>query len=629
MQEIFMEKNFWITSYESGNFLTDWTIHTSDAIALDYRAFADFVAYLTEIVENLVKESTLTSFWKYLQAYQAYYLMANTKTFVNPTLMWSHGSGALDKLWNVLANSDAKKYVKGLKAKFPHKIIENVYRTVFLGSGHNREAKTKILKNIGELKKSFEKNVRANNDYILFSNEETAQILGLGKTSLYRAKCRAQKMGEEGYLYYTRPRVIEGLLKFIDNRELRKFVYESFLKTTQDCEHLAKNEVIYNKVLGLKKEYAALHGKESYADLVFDKYVLTKNQTASFLDHALSELDQLFFCKQDVNELFLQDYPEEVMQVWDYPYYLQKYTTSTISKKNGFSKHFRFSVTFPKILEKISNVFDITFEKLSEKDNRVVYKVLDNKSSKSSIWVIQPYHTKRDSTAYAVLLAAGHKKDKGYQPCVQFVNLNLTSRESMQYHELRNTVHELGHALHADLIFSAEDYCTTGMGFDLIEMPSQFLEQWCSDFKGCFEFSDGALDEKDFKKVSFNHKFQYLMAMESLLLSYKSFYDLTVDAKLYSNKRLINKVIEARHSVGKMFQPQFDASFLNCNPEMDNFDHYIYFFAENISLALYKNTELRDYRKLFKTFSQDRSILKQFLAETVDFRKIDLISFFN
>ena len=84
-----------------------------------------------------------------------------------------------------------------------------------------------------------------------------------------------------------------------------------------------------------------------------------------------------------------------------------------------------------------------------------------------------------------------------------------------------------------------------------------------------------------------------------------------------------------RHSVGKMFQPQFDSSFLNCNPEMDNFDHYIYFFSENIALSLYKSTDLVDYRKLFKTFSQNRGALKDFLAEKVDFKKIDLVSFFD
>lgn len=625
-----MEQNFWINSYKTGTFLTDWVIHTSDAIALDYKVFAEFVNYLVDAVEDIVEQSTLTSFWKYLEAYQAYYLMANTKHFVNPSLMWSHGTGALDKLWNALANGCAKKYVKRVKTKFPLKIVENVYTTVFLGAGHNKESKEKVLGSINKLKKEFESNLRANKDYMLFSFEETEKIIGLGKTSLYRAKCRAEKRGEQGYLYYTQPRVVEGLLKFIADRDLRKFVYDSFLKTTQECENLARNEIIYNKVMGLKKEYANLHGKESYADLVFDKYVLTKNQTSAFLEHAQCELEQLFsICKQDVNELFQVDYPEDTMQVWDYPYYLQKYTNSIVSKKNGFSKHFNFEATFPKILEKIESTFGISFEVLSKKDNRVVYKVSDTKSTKTSIWVIQPYHTKRDSTAYAVLLSPGHKKTVGYQPCVQFINLNLTSRDSMQYHELRNTVHELGHAIHADLIFSAEDYCTTGMGFDLIEMPSQFLEQWCSSFEGCFEFSDGSLAKSDFKKVSFNHKFQYLMAMESLLLSYKSFYDLSVDANLYSNKKLLNKVREMRHSVGKMFQPQFDSSFLNCNPAMDNFDHYIYFFAENIALSLYKTIGPENYRKLFKMFSQNRAVLKDFLAEKVDFKKIDLVSFFD
>ena len=130
-----MEQNFWITSYKTGTFLTDWSITTSVAIALDYKVFAEFVTYLVNTVENIVEQSTLASFWKYLEAYQAYYLMANTKHFVNPTLMWSHGKGALDKLWNALANGEAKKYVKRVKAKFPLKVVDNVYTTVFLEIG--------------------------------------------------------------------------------------------------------------------------------------------------------------------------------------------------------------------------------------------------------------------------------------------------------------------------------------------------------------------------------------------------------------------------------------------------------------------------------------------------------------
>lgn len=625
-----MEQNFWIKSYKEGNFLTDWSVITADAYALDYRIFTDFISFLVDLVETTNQKSTLTSFWTYMQAYQAYHLMSNTKNFVNPSLMWSHGGGALDKLWNVLAGADAKKYLKRLKDKFPLKVISNVYTIIFLGGGHHKEEKAKILSSIAALKKEFEKNVKSNKDYMLFSLEEAEKIAGLGKTSLYRAKERAKKMGQEGYLYYTRPRVVEGLLKFIADKNLRKFVYESFLKTTQDCEHLAKNEAIYNKVLGLKKEYAALHGKSSYAELIFDNYVLTKTQTSNFLQTAFEELDALVFgCKKEIKDLFDKDHGEEEMQVWDYPYYLQKYSSSILSKKNGFSKHFNFEISFPKILAKVSEVFSINFEVLSKSDNRVVYKVTDSKTSKTSIWIVQPYHTKKDSTAYAVLLTGGYKKDVGYQPCVQFINLNLTSRVGMQYHELRNIVHELGHAIHADLIFSVEDYCTSGMGFDLIEMPSQFLEQWCATYEGCLEFSDSNLLLRDFNKVNFNHKFQYLMAMESLLLSYKCFYDLSVEAKLYSNKRLLRRIREVRHSVGSMFQPQFDSSFLSCDPKMDNFAHYIYFFAENIALSLYKSTKSEDYRNLFKTFSGNKSALKEFLSSNVEFKKTDLLSFFN
>ena len=198
----------------------------------------------------------------------------------------------------------------------------------------------------------------------------------------------------------------------------------------------------------------------------------------------------------------------------------------------------------------------------------------------------------------------------------------------MNFYNIRSTIHEMGHAFHS--FFSDNETKKDTFGWDLIELPSQFLENLAYRYDFLSKISSSPyLSKRVFKEEINNLTFNDILYLYKNIVDFKTSFELNKNINPYSNKRLIKKIIKKRHSVGNYRNPfsETEHSF-NCN-EYDYFANYIYFFSENIAKELALIYDTHDFRELFENFDLDKREFKDFLQSKFDINQVDLIKMFS
>lgn len=621
-----------ISAYENNSL---WEKIALTEIAGEEYVYSDWSLLLNHLfkkIESCWEAKTVESFYEFKKVYQVYYYILNFKQHVCPKAKFGRLSVLLDKLWNeYLGAAASKAYLRELRKKSLREDIANLYSELFLGTGWHAEKKQKLAEKIEALEKEFKANARKSNAFYVFSLQDKLTYLSNFKaTTLQKAKKRAESRKLEGYLFSFENDQIRILLANIENREKRQEIYEAFLESSKNCEYLAENEKILNKILALKKELSQLYGHDNYAELVLSRYLLTKNQTEAFLTESYSQMSVILSeSRGEMEKMFKADGFEGCIQVWDYPYYHRKFKAAHV-KGLTLSEYFTYEKSFPKIMRDIGALFSLNISWKGAANGSDVYEIQDAKSQRKAYWIISPFiRSKAETNPYELDLCSHTKQSRGYTPSAQFIHLRLPKNGKMSYVNVQNSVHEIGHALHS--FFKKQEILKDSdtMGYDLVELPSQFLEQLSYDYAFVKRWATKFLSKKLFDKVVKEQKFNGIFYMEESLINFMAFFDMNYAARAYSNKRLLQRIVSQRHSIGEFYHPGKEPVYFNKDHKYEYFGNYVYFFSENIARALFRATAYQDYRKVYVLFAGSIAALKAFLSQHVDFSEIDMFDFFE
>ena len=365
--------------------------------------------------------------------------------------------------------------------------------------GEARQRFADIKQRMAELSTQFSNHVLdATHGWYLHVTDK-AKLSGIPASAVAMYQQIAQDKQLDGYVISLDIPAYLPAMQYADDAELRESLYRAYttrasaLGLAIDGDPLAwDNSAIIDEILALRLELAKLLGFDNYAERsLATKMAESPAQVIGFLEDLAER--SLPIAKADYAELedFAKQQGAEVVNAWDVPYYSEKLR---LAKYDLSQEQLRPYFPAEKVIEGmfavVKRLFDIDIE-----------AVTDFESYHSDV---RFYHIKQGGELVARFyldLFAREKKRGGawmadcrvrrinngeLQLPVAYLTCNFTPPTAdtpslLTHNEVTTLFHEFGHGLHHMLtqIDCAAVSGINGVAWDAVELPSQFLENWC------------------------------------------------------------------------------------------------------------------------------------------------------
>ncbi len=376
-------------------------------------------------------------------------------------------------------------------------LLEKTYKS-FARNGANlngadKEKMRDINKELSQLSIEFsEHNLAEINEYALLITNE-ADLAGLPDFAKEAAKATAQKQKKEGWVFTLQYTSFGPFLQYADNRELRKQLWLASNKKGFNGDK-NDNQTIVQKIVQLRHNKAVLLGYKTWANYVLEermaetpeKVMAFENDVLNYAKPAaIRELTELTdFAKK-------QGFTENVLQRWDVSYYSEKLKKEKFSINDEILKpYFKLENVLDGLFGLSNKLYGLTF-----KENKAIpvwhadvkaYEIFDEKGQLLSVWYGDyfPREGKRAGAWNTTTQAQHFENGKDIRPHVlnicNFTKPTDTKPSLLTFREVETLYHEFGHALHSMLSHAKyEAVSGTSVSWDFVELPSQFMENFC------------------------------------------------------------------------------------------------------------------------------------------------------
>ena len=355
-----------------------------------------------------------------------------------------------------------------------------------------------IVTRLSELNSQFSNNVLdATMGWEKIVTDEN-QLKGLPESALQAAKQSAQNKGVEGYRFTLEIPSYLPVMTYCENRRLREEMYRAFVtRASEQGPNAGKwdNSAVMEEILTLRVELAKLLGFEHYTDLsLATKMAENPQQVFDFLknlavrckpqgEKELAELEE--FCKTTENVTALEP--------WDITFYSEKQKQAQYSiNDEELRPYFPEDRVLSGLFELIKRIFNIrTVERFGvdtwHKDVRFFDLIDETDEVRGSFYLdLYAREHKRGGAWMDDCIGRKRKADGSLQKPVAYLTCNFNAPIGDQpalftHDEVTTLFHEFGHGIHHMLtqIDIGEVAGINGVPGDAVELPSQFLENWC------------------------------------------------------------------------------------------------------------------------------------------------------
>lgn len=420
------------------------------------------------------------------------------------------------------------------------KVVNNALRDFTL-SGIDLEASKQtrfgeIKKRLSELSSKYSENVLDATHAWSKVIEDAQALEGLPASSLAAAKQAAEAKSQEGYLLTLDIPCYLAVMTYCENRSLRQEMYTAY--TTRASEEGPfpgewDNNPLMTEILALKDELAQLLGFANYAERsIATKMTTHTDQVFEFLNNLATK--SLPAARAELFELqeFAQDnYHLDTMFAWDLPFYSEKLKQEKYAiSQEALRPWFPYDRVLEGMFTVASRLFDVSFEEVDDCDrwheDVRFFTILAQGEVIASFYLdVYARPHKRGGAWMADCKVRRRNQDGSIQLPVAFLTCNFNGPVGdapalLTHNEVTTLFHEFGHGLHHMLTQVEESSVSgiNGVAWDAVELPSQFMENWCWEkdaiplMSGHYETGD-ALPDDMLDKMLAAKNFQSAMQM--------------------------------------------------------------------------------------------------------------------
>lgn len=323
---------------------------------------------------------------------------------------------------------------------------------------------------------------------------DPADLDGLPATAIDAARQAAKEKKKNGWIITLHSPSMSPFLTYSTRRELRQQLWMAY---NTICTHADKrnNTEVVRRIVDLCREEAQILGYKCYADYVLEERMAKDQQTVYKLLHQLIDaykptaLKELESIRQHARELEGNDFE---LKPWDVAYYSNKLQEKLYNINSEMLRpYLELSKVKQGVFSLATRLYGITFK--LNKDIPAyhpdvdVYEVYDRDGSFLALLYCD-FHPRegKKSGAWMTSFRGQSIDDDGtnHRPHVSLV-MNFTKPTDtkpalLTLGEVETFLHEFGHSLHE--MFSQckyEELSGTNVYWDFVELPSQFMENYC------------------------------------------------------------------------------------------------------------------------------------------------------
>ena len=403
----------------------------------------------------------------------------------------------LYRAYQIIAESEAFADLD----KAQQKIINNALRDFRL-SGIDLDEKSQqrykeISQALSKLTSQFEENLMDATNAWSKLIADAEDLAGLPETALQQARQTAENEQRDGWMITLQFPSYLAVMTYADNRRLRREHYEAFVTRASDLgPHAGQwdNSLIMEEILALRHEKAQLLGYQNFADLsLATKMAESADQVIGFLDDLADKSWRQ--ARKDLAEL--RQFADEVyglkdLQAWDIAYYSEKMRQHFYQlSQEEVKAYFPISTVLPGLFAIVEKLYGLKISEITDFDSWHpdvrFYQIFDKNHQLRGRFYTDLYaRPKKRGGAWMDDCVSRKKCNDQIQTPVAYLTCNFTPPSGndpalLTHDEVTTLFHEFGHGLH-HMLTQVDHLGVSGINgveWDAVELPSQFMENWC------------------------------------------------------------------------------------------------------------------------------------------------------
>ena len=388
------------------------------------------------------------------------------------------------------------------------RVVANALRDFRLGGAELPDADKRrfgeIEDELARLSQSFSEHVLdATNAWIL-DVSDVDELAGLPDDALAAARSRAAQAGVDGYRITLHMPSYLAVIQYASNRALRERVYEANAKRASEFGPAeTDNAPLIQRILALRAEGARLLGYADYAALsLVPKMAETPDEVLKFLDDLRVRAKP--FGERDMIELraFAAEHLGiDALAAWDIAYASERLREHRYAfSQQEVRRYFPETTVLAGLFRVVGRLFGVRIEERRGPDKPRVWqadaKFFDVRDADGEV-VAQFYldlyaRPGKRSGAWMASARSRHRDEKSTTTPIAYLTCNFSEpvrdaqgrtigEATFTHAEVNTLFHEFGHGLHHMLtrVDEAAVAGIRGVEWDAVELPSQFLENFC------------------------------------------------------------------------------------------------------------------------------------------------------
>jgi len=442
------------------------------------------------------------------------------------------------------------------------KVIDNALRDFALSGialPADKQARYgEIVTRMSELGSTFNNNLLDATQAFTVHITDESELSGLPQSAKDASAALAESQEKKGWLFTLDFPSYLPVMMYCDNQKLREKMYHAFVTRASDLGPNAgefDNSEVMAEMLALRHEIAQLLGFNNFAEKsLATKMAESSEQVFSFLkDLAAKSKPQGTQELEQLKTFAKQEYNIDHLNAWDLPYYSEKLKQARYSiSDEELRPYFPEQTVISGLFEVVSRLFGLSIKAREGVDtwhkDVTFYDVYAQDGTLRGSFYLDLYARakKRGGAWMDDCIGRRALADNTVQLPVAYLTCNFNGpvgdKPALFTHdEVVTLFHEFGHGIHHMLtqVDAASVAGINGVAWDAVELPSQFLENWCwqpealAFISGHFETGE-PLPQVMLDKMLAARNFQ--SAMQMLRQLEFSLFDFTIHAEFSPEK---------------------------------------------------------------------------------------------
>ena len=398
------------------------------------------------------------------------------------------------------------------------KVIENSLRDFRLGGAELSDSQKPRFSEIQDeqalLGKAFSDHVLDATDNFIHVIQDISELAGLPEDAIAAAADLAQQKSLQGWAFTLHFPSYYPVMQYSENQSLRRLMYEAYVTRASELgPQFSKGNITWDNTqnmldqLRLRDEEAHMLGFSNYADLsLAPKMANTVDEVDTFLTNfaikakPFAQKDWQELCAFAKSDLGLINISTDGLEPWDVPFAAERLKQERYSfSENELKQYFPLTKVLDGLFGVIQTLFDVKIESAdlpTWHSDVQSFAVKDHAGKIRAYFYLDPYARPGKRGGAWMDDARGRRElpSGEIQIPVAYLVCNFAApvkvdgvlrQPTITHDDVITLFHESGHGLHHLLtqVSALGVSGINGVEWDAVELPSQFMENFCWEWE--------------------------------------------------------------------------------------------------------------------------------------------------